>query len=479
MQAFPIRHSWMGLASIFLIALTVRSLIFYTYLGHDNNYLLDDSADYHESAQQIAAGNGFSYLNGKTLFHRVPGYSLFLALLYSFKFSVIQALWMQIILASFIPLLMYLLALILYPGNMVLAYAAALYSSFHLGLILYSNFLMSETLFIILLLLFFILFFKNLHFYWCAQGTIVKPSMKYFFLVGIVLGCVSLVRAVGPFLMAVSTLLLLLSRSQCIERLQMAVTLFAGWLLFMIPWLVRNYLLLGAFFFHTLPGVHFLYLSAARVVMRVHDLTYQEARIFLEKEVDQLTYHAEKEKRIKLNDIEQCRLMERLALHYFTSYPWFTFKTWLTDIMRTALSLFSAELLYIDKGRQGIDYFKKDRTLFSLFARYLFPDCSNRLLKIIILLEIIITAFILLGFFFESYFVLSGMRSGVSHVCPWFFAVLYIAMFIVIALAAGYSRLRLPAEPLIFITALKFWTGFSQTAKFGQLWRKLFRYLPA
>jgi hypothetical protein len=490
---------------LFLAGFFIRALVFQCYLSKDNNYWQIDSETYERVAERIVEGKGITNVDGSPQFYRLPGYPLFLALYYKlFGVDTKNVLWMQIVLASFIPILIFFLSLTLFPGALLLAKIAGCFSVLHLGFVLYAGFFMTESLFIFLLLLFLILFFSTFQFgYKNAEDDNKKYELPLFsflpvdeedsgpdffalhdawledyykkiktsfiqaqdnvyevlFFAGFVLGLASLVRPVGHYLFVVSCLLLLLSSDRWREKGAKIFILGWGWLIPVSFWLLRNYMLAGSLFFHTLPGVHFLYLSAARVAMHVHDVPYQEARDLLRKEVNELMEEREEEKGSMLNEIERCQIHEQLAVKYFKMQPWYALKYWLTDIMRTCLSLYSAELLYLDSGRKEINYFEKGRSIGSLFKRYLIPQTDNNFLKIIIYAEIILFLFILIGLIFSlrtmmwQWFFMHNWLAG-DFLCK---CLPFMCLFIVIALAGGYARMRLPIEPLMIIFAWRFW----------------------
>jgi 4-amino-4-deoxy-L-arabinose transferase-like glycosyltransferase len=504
------------LSVLFICAFLIRAAVFYCYLSQEKRYWQVDSNTYHLIAQGIAQGKGISDpdAGGAPNFYRLPGYPLFLAPVYKiFGDNPKNALWLQILLASVIPMLIFVLALVLFPQQFLLAKLASGYSALHLGLVLYSGFFMTETLFIVLFLLFAIFFFKHLHLFFCSvstqpannqQGQVKKTgeqdyndrfgfcfalpepaatSQPYIDLyermfpdyaidknslnlqgdiviqellfAGLFLGLASLVRPVGHYLVILSILMLFFSRMVFQEKCARSFALLLGWIGPVAFWLIRNYMLLGHLFFHTLPGGHFLYLSASRVAMHVQDCSYQQARENLHHEVDVLIAEQEKKQNKKLNEIERCIVHEKLALSYFAKRPLLSITFWLTDMLRTCLSLYSAELLYLESGREQVDYFKKDRSIWSMFARYIFPEQAPTWLKLIILLEIVLFFILLLGF---ALGLCCAFRSP-DLWCTWLKVLPFMALFIVIALAGGYARMRLPIEPFLIIFSGSFWVG--------------------
>ncbi len=427
------------LSLLFILAFAVRAMVFCGYLSHEERYWQVDSHTYHQVATRIVNGQGITNGDGTSHFYRVPGYPIFLAGCYKFfGESKLAALWVQVFLASFIPLFIFLLSLSLFPGQFVLAQICCLVSVFHLGLVLYGGFFMTETLFILLFLCFLL----------CFVRAIKKNKVWIHIAAGIFLGLASLVRPVGHYLIVVAVLVLLLSRIPWATRLKQSIVLVGSWFAVVSCWLIRNYLLTGVLFFHTLPGGHFLYLSAARVAMQVHGVSYQEARNGLEKQVRATIVECEKELGETIPEIEACKIHERLAIKYFLIRPWVTLRCWLTDMFRASFSLYSAELLFLESGRKQVAYFDQGHGLYGMVKRYVFPETQNWWLRLIVYLEIIYFLVILLGF---AGFILTGFRwcSGYREVlCN---TLPFIVLFLVIALAGGYARMRLPIESLMII----------------------------
>jgi 4-amino-4-deoxy-L-arabinose transferase-like glycosyltransferase len=492
------------LGLLFLISFLIRAAVYGGYLSKNQNYWQVDSSTYHLVAQGIDDGKGISLPGGQPNFYRLPGYPLFMAFIYKIVGQNPQkALWGQIFLGAFIPLLIFFLAGILFNRRW-LAWLAGSFGAIHLGLILYSGFYMTETLFIFLFLLFAIFFFsylgsasskeldavplyaKPLPSWWfftelTEEGTSFSSfypdtndfsgqnavaylkgdeGFKKLFLAGVFLGLASLVRPVGHYLILLALVLIMV---RCVGwkcKINRTATLFISWLIPVSFWLVRNYLLLGHLFFHTLPGGHFLYLSAARVVAEAQDRSYPMARLLLSGQVDQMIRQEEHIKQRPLTEIERCWAHEALARKYFKRYPLISIKLWLTDMFRTCFSLYSAELLYLDSGRKQIEYFDKARTMSSWFSRYLNPATENGFLKGIIYYEIISFFLLLLGFAIGLVLMIVGWLRGTlarQDVHAWLYVLPFMALFIVVALAGGYARMRLPMESFLIILSLWGW----------------------
>lgn len=444
-----VKNNTLFLAILFIVSLCIRAGVYQCYLSQNENYWQVDSSTYHLVAQGIAEGKGISLPTGESNFYRLPGYPFFIAFFYKFfAASPRDMLWVQVFLGACIPLLIFFLSLTLFPQQILLARLASGYSAFHLGLVLYSGFYMTETLFLVFFLLFGIFFFR-------------QRNYKDVALAGLFLGLASLVRPVGHYLIVLAMLMLLCTSDTLHQRIKRIGALCIPWFLVVLPWLLRNYLLLGHIFFHTLPGGHFLYLSASRVAMNAYGCSYQEGRTLLSAEVKELIAQEEHATGKKLNEIERCYAHEKIAKKYFCTYPLTTVKIWITDMLRTCLSLYSAELLYLESGRKEIQYFDNERTVWSVFARYLFPPVDSLVLKIIVWAEIIFFLFILVGFFGGLVMLtLQSVANTVSwhDIYSWVSVLPFMALFVVIALAGGYARMRLPLEPFLIILSFYFYS---------------------
>lgn len=502
---------------LFLFSFIIRAAVFIAYLSKSENFWQVDSNTYHEVATQIADGNGISTLQGNPNFYRLPGYPVFLALYYkTFGADKKNVLWLQIFLAAFIPLLIFLLSLALFPKKLLLAKAAGAYSAIHLGLVLYSGFFMTESLFIFLFLIFAVLFFASVHVRFCPSKNSFEdldsksndipfryfalpdpiassepylilfeemfasdidemahlccypkqtsPTIALFLGSGIALGFASLVRPVGHYLIILAILLIIFSNEIFISKIKKCFLISFGWIIPVGFWLARNYILAGTIFFHTLPGGHFLYLSASRIAMHVHNCSYQEARSILKEEVEGLIKQKENEKNENLSEIEKCKIHENLAIKYFKMQPFLAIKYWLTDMMRTSLSLYSAEILYLESGRQDFDYFNKNRTTSSMFRRYFFPQTDKIWLNFLIWIEILLYLLTLIGVCAGAVkIIIQSIKNWTDEnkklICAWTAVTPFMAIFIFVALAGGYARMRLPIEPFLIIFSLSFWVS--------------------
>jgi hypothetical protein len=203
----------------------------------------------------VAHGNGFLNDQGSPQMYRLPGYPLFLAA--GIKNCLVITRWLFFgyncyyrasYRCSFLCWRMFYFIMIRLHA---LQYWLLLFMS---GFGVYATMVSTETLFLIFFLLFLIMFFRKAiifdHFFVRVLCLVLPPNSSR-----------------RHYTLVVSLFLLLFMNVSLPIRAQRMLCLSLGWFLMVLPWLVRNFLLTGALFFHTLPGHHFLQFSAAYVVM--------------------------------------------------------------------------------------------------------------------------------------------------------------------------------------------------------------------
>lgn len=444
---------------LFTISLLIRFIAFYGFFSKDKNYWNMDTIAYDQAAISLYEGKGFSNADGTPHFYRLPLYSTFLAICYKFfGHDIKNALWVQTISASFIPILIFFLSLSILPSNLFLAKIISLFSSLHLGFILYSSIAMTETIFLIFFFLFCILFFRNIR-----PNNAYHLSSKEFLIAGIFLGLASLVRPVGHYLIITSLPMILLNRTNIFNSLKNMTWMLSGWSIIVIPWLIRNFLLTGYIFFHTLPGIHFLRYSATPILMKTDNLTYNEAWGRLLSEWKMENDKQEDFLNRPLLEIEKCKNAEKISFNYLKKNPLLALRYAIFNIFKTCIGLYSSELLYIDGGLPP-HCFEKDRGWWRMFERFIIPKTSHPFYIVIIYFEIITMFLILLGFALEILYLFNKV-----HFYEYLKILPFIFLFIFITLASGFARVRLPIEPFIMIMSLNWWINFFKSIQFSKL----------
>lgn len=436
------REKWF-LWAIFFCALLIRLFYFHVFLQENPCMLAFDSGHYHELATQVVDGQGFTKLDGAPQFYRLPGYSIFLAACYKiFDFNVLATLLVQILLASLIPILIFCLALQLFPDDIRAAKIAAVIGCLHHGLVIFSGLVMTETLFMLFFLLFLLLFFK------------VPVRFLTMLSAGILLGCASLIRSVGLPLLFVSLLVILFFKISWRQKRVAMIALSIGWLLVIGLWLARNYMLTGAIFLDTLSGAHLLNHQAIPVMMKAENITHTQAKKRVYALFDEQKREQEAYLQRPLRDIEASHVAGSVTIHICKRYMFSTvvLKHNFFNIFKTCFSLYAAELLVIDSGGKLPEY-DNNRSLGMMIKRFLVPETRNGWIRVMIYGELAMMLFLLIGFF--GYIVVE-QKDLLWRICYQILP--FIILFIGLSFACGFARLRLPPSPFFIIVASRFWS---------------------
>ncbi len=423
------------LISIFFLSLLMRLLLFACFLSKDERYLVYfDSAQYQTIAQSIAAGKGVTNSDGTPNFYRLPGYPAFLAGCYTlFNNSVNAALIIQIILSCLVPVLMFCLALVLFGQQLLLAKMVALVAAFHLGFVIYAGMLATESLFTLFFLLFLIFAFRRCIF--CA---------------GLMLGIASLIRPIGHFLLPVTLSIIFLSQGDMRMKIKSASTFLLAWFLIVFWWLLRNWLLTGVIFFHTLPGLHFLQYTTAKVVMELRDCSYVQARGDLLDEWKNKIQEQELLKRRVLSEPGRCAVAEKITFFYCKQRPFTVIKNCMCEMIKTVLGLYSAQLIFADT-QEWTDY--STSNIWSKLKKYIFPRVNTWYLVPLTWFEIVYSFFLLIGF--VGFCIRAIINRSIFYSALQ--SLLFIFVLIGLTCAYGCARLRLPLEPLWVIVSMHWW----------------------
>lgn len=448
-----VRDNWRFLVIISIASCIIRLLFFFAFTHYsDNAWMLFDSEQYLSIARNIINHNGYCIHSGTPTFYRLPGYPFFLASgFWLFGQSLFATLLVQLFLTCCIPVGIFLLAYVLYPYSIIVAKYAAIIATVHTGFIIYAGMIASESLCLVFLLLFFIPFFYASRAHTSpelVERVEVWSATSMLFFSGIFLGVASLMRPVGHYLLALALIYCVLKK----QALKNSVFLVFGWLIPLIPWLIRNFLLTGALFFHTLPGLHFLQFTAAPVLGTVNTISYTQARKQLLDEWESLIHKKELETKKNLNEYEKCRLAESIACNYAKQYPMQTGIHSSIQILKTCMALYSAQIILSD-NKEWPDYYSKDQSAWSKVRRYFVPQVKTKWLIPFIYWEILLFLVIIMGCLFC--FVSAGWQNNVLYMLGR--TVPFASLLIFLTVAYGCARLRFPAEPFLIIWSSVGW----------------------
>jgi hypothetical protein len=405
------------------LSLIIRLFFNYFFLADNPCQLMYDSAQYHAVATALTDGNGFTNPDQSPHFYRLPGYPIFLGTVYAiFGVNPVYAMIIQIIFSSLIPLLVYMLFLLFFPGAVLGARIAGLLASVHIGFLIFSGLVMTETFFLVFFLLFCCMFFSD--------------DRSLF--AGIFLGLASLFRPVGHYLVVV-TLVLMVIRSQKIRNM---LWLLAGWVFVVAPWLIRNVLLTGSLFFHSLSGPHFLNHGAVRVVMAHNKISYDQAKVRVINDYETLLSL----QKVPLDEPMCSRIAEKFAFKIMCAHPVESIKLFVLNMLKTVFSLYSSELLMID-SRGSLPPYEHNRSFFGMLKKFLVPKVNNAWIIAVIYGEML---FFLLMLFATLHYLVGALfnRKRFLQILP---IILFSALFVGLSCVCGFARLRITLEPFLLI----------------------------
>jgi len=256
---------------IFLAAVLLS--LFFIIFDKDGSSVRNDATIYLGLAKNVLEGHGYSdqaIVPYAPTMSREPVYPLFLSfLLFILKNNIFLIQVTQAIIYAFTCLIIFkILTLIISNGGT--AFKIAMINALFPALPNYTAYLIAETLFAFLLALtvwFLVIAFK-------------KNDLKAYLFSGIFLGLATLTRAVVVLFFSFVILIIIFESLRKYERIFISlifkqITLFLfGFLIIVLPWMTRNYLVLGKFSISS-RGFNTLYVRASKV-----DLNKKEMKMY-------------------------------------------------------------------------------------------------------------------------------------------------------------------------------------------------------
>lgn len=220
---------------IFIASFIVR-LCFVFYL--DKKFYFDDEYEYWKMVNNFLSGKGL--MVAETLkAYRPPLYPLFLAMLVKMHAGIPGIRIVQSFISAVTCILIYIVGKKIY--NEKVAIMSACISAIYPFFIFYTGFLLTETLFIFLVVL-SILTVINL------EKSETFPS--YGLLTGAVIGFAGLCRPTMELFFPFCLIFILLSRDLLYKKIRKVLFACAGFIIVLSPWITRNYIAIGKF----IPG---------------------------------------------------------------------------------------------------------------------------------------------------------------------------------------------------------------------------------
>ncbi|MBU4220133.1 MAG: glycosyltransferase family 39 protein [Euryarchaeota archaeon] len=228
------------LTMIVVLAFLLRLIFIFVQIKFhifDVNFFASDSSFYDGIAKNILAGNGFGYPEPTA--YVTPLYPLFLSAVYMiFGHNILAVQLLQALIGSLSVLCVYFIAKKIFDEK--IGSIAAIIMAFYPHQIFWSGYILTETLYVFLLL-FAILFFIR----FCERQTIVNALVA-----GILLGIAGLTRPIAFCFTAFLIIYIIWLNKNKVQGLKFSCIFVIGVLLVSSPWIIRNYNTFGEF----IPG---------------------------------------------------------------------------------------------------------------------------------------------------------------------------------------------------------------------------------
>jgi hypothetical protein len=446
------------LVALFLITFIIRALVLEYAIIPEQRYRQADTPDYHVSALLIKNGHGMFRPDIKQpIFWRTPGYPFFLSLFYpknqlnsSFELNAgahKKSLWAQVVINSFIPIILLYLAYII-THSWLIAWITALISTVHIGLILASVYLLSEGAGLI----FFYLFLLAL--FWLLQQN--QPSLRLVIGTALLLGIHTWIRPMGEWI-GIITIIIIACAFTIDAKKRIGAALLFGLVFFatLAPWYIRNYQYTHKLFFNPTVGTYVNCFCVPKILRRVHGIPLEKALTLAQQNaayhIQQAREHLEPQGLFASQ--EECK---KYALPLMMKYPHYVLYDWMAQCIKTSFDLYSHQLVSLahkEHTWDPIEEFLDEKVTATLYKRPLHWS-----LRLIAWSELLMNLLMWIGLFWGIVGTLKDIilrRTTNQRLLYLWISATIIALF-TIALTGGfgYARLRLPIEPLLIIFGL-------------------------
>lgn len=388
---------------------------------------------------------------------RTPGYPLYIGFLYTiFGEKPWIVLLSQILLDGISCLLLF--ALVEQALSSEIALYAGLFYALDPHLILYSNHLLSETLFVFFCVLFFYFFWNSIS-RKAGRGQITYLSWSALFL-----GMATLVRPVSQFLtLVILVIILVLVRGEIRKRLKQVAVFAAVFVLSLSPWLIRNYITFNVLSLSSAADYNLLLLHVASFETERRGL--QDKRVaqdLLRSEASDLM----REDGLNPDDLRPygfiaTRYYRNLAVQYIRDYPDYFVKHYVTGVLHFFIELDTpnyARYLHIPVTEF---YVKGHPNIFILIRNWF----SQKTLAEIAI-GVCIGLYLVACYTSVTIGVLAIRNSQYDRVLLYCCAAITL-YFALITGAAGWARFRVPSIPFYIIFA---GIGVASLKSFGGKW---------
>lgn len=458
---------------LFIFAFILRAGTFYFYTQHHERYIQPDTFDYHNCTVCLKKTGGLVRSdNHKPIFWRTPGYPLYLLPFYkyadtnqlafnNYTSAHKQALWLQVFLSSLAPLIIFFLALILL-GSISLSWLAAFIFAIHPGFVLASGFMLTEALSVLFFYVFLVFLYRGYRMWGQNESTQTYTDL---IIAACALSVYTWMRPMGQFVGMIALLLLVLSCVRWPKKLKQCALFAILFLGSLVPWAVRNYNHTGHFFFWPGSGTYLACFNVPKLKRHITGRPLAECWKATMKDVNVAVKIETALQNIQEHPkaVSQELVASNIMWPWMRAYPWWALQDWVQEVCKTALDLYSYQLVSLHNGTfktDPLEEFLTEKTAACLYAQPL-PWYTRAICWIEFLFSILVWIGLWMGFF--KFIVLGALKK--LRVPPlehklffvWISTGLMIGAVVCMTGGFGYARLRMPVEPLMIILSLSYW----------------------
>jgi len=455
-----------------IVAFLLRAITFYMLIQPHRYYHQADSVDYHHCTLGLGVKKGMWRLDKEQpIFWRTPGYPLYLLPFYTyygithggFKQNAPAqelSIWFQIILCSFVPLLVLFLGYIL-TQSVYISLIAGWISVFHLGIMLGSCYLLSDAIALLFFLLFLLFFYKQLCLMY--EPNCRTESVWYIVAAAISLALFTWIRPMATFIALFCAVLLFFSKEKFLEKLKRAGLFLLLFFALLSPWYIRNYNLTGHFFFCPISGAYVEAFCAPKILRTISGkplvFCMNYLLQFVKKAIAQEMQKAQQEGRYVSFELVCGKVAWPIIYQYPGLFAW----DWMKEVCKTTFDLNASQIVNMVRNQHTYD--PPEEFLSEKLADCLYRQPMHFSLRLIAWLEFLFALLkwigIICGLFF--FFLQPAIQRSfgslyVKKMCfVWLKVGFLIGLLLCMTGGFGYARLRMPADPLLIILSLTAW----------------------
>ena len=465
-----------------VLSFIIKGSIFYFFIEPNKYFVQPDTSGYLTCAHQISSGNGM-YINSQPVFLRSPGYPAYLAFFYrlfsekkatpnkifmDYKKAWNISLWFQILLCSFIPVLIGLLAYILFKSYYAIL-LSTLFAVFNLGFNLYPCYIHTEALSLLLFLFFLIFLCKSTL---TNEDLPYKKRLLYVSLSALFLGLHAWIRPQIIMVLVVACLLIFIFEKISWRQYLTKCFLFSSIVFaLMFPWCIRNYNLVGSYFMSSAVGPTLLSFPAAQVIKQKYNCSIKQSISTLYKKATLLLQKTN----LSLppgSIICKEAIAEKIAFPILLRNPFLTIYIAIKEILKTMFDPYASQF---NKFRLGtFDANPLEETFQEKYDNTFNSELPN-FIQAICCLDFLYLFLLWIGFFgqiivFAYNYIKNKKLRTLANLQKYFFILLFAGILLgVTGVTEGGSRFRIPTEPLLIIVSSLFWASliYKKRAKFN------------